>query len=180
MPFTKHYLRILHSLIERICLVIRYVIYCICACITHISVTMVSFINNVMAVANSLNLMHATISTLAITMITISIINIIIITIIITIFIITIIIMTLALSIYLCTGLQSWHRYMDDTFVVPHFDENNFKKFHIDAVDPNIKFTKVNISDNRLSFLDCLGTIDTDRSLSVTVFLRLCFTGRTI
>ena len=31
-------------------------------------------------------------------------------------------------------------------------------------------FTQVNISDNRLSFWDCLVTIDTDRTLSVTVF----------
>ena len=31
MSFTKHYLKILHSLIELFILVIRYVIYCICA-----------------------------------------------------------------------------------------------------------------------------------------------------
>ena len=41
---------------------------------------------------------------------------------------------------------------------------------HINAVDPNIMFTQVNISDNRLSSLDCLVTIDTDRTLSVAVF----------
>ena len=33
----------------------------------------------------------------------------------------------LALSTYLCTGLQSWHRYVDDTFVVRHSDENEKK-----------------------------------------------------
>ena len=42
--------------------------------------------------------------------------------------------------------------------------------FKGNTVDPNIQFTLVNISDNRLSFWDCLVTIDTDHTLSVTVF----------
>ena len=42
--------------------------------------------------------------------------------------------------------------------------------FHIDAVDPNILFAQVDISDICLSFLDCLVTIDTDRTLSIAVF----------
>ena len=74
----------------------------------------------------------------------------------------------LALSTYSYTGLQSWHRYVDDTFVVLLSDEND-QEIHINAEAPNIKFTQVNISDNRLSFWDCLVTIDTDRTLSVTV-----------
>ena len=41
---------------------------------------------------------------------------------------------------------------------------------HINEVDPNIQITQVNISDNRLSFLDCLVTIDTDLTLSITIF----------
>ena len=76
----------------------------------------------------------------------------------------------LALSAYLCTKPQSWYRYVDDTFVVFHSDEDDKKCHHIYSVDPNIKFAQVNISDIRLSFLDCLVTIDTDRTLSVTVF----------
>ena len=49
----KHYLKMLHSVIELICLVIRHVICRICAWIAYISVTMVSFINNVIAVKGS-------------------------------------------------------------------------------------------------------------------------------
>ena len=41
---------------------------------------------------------------------------------------------------------------------------------HINTVDPNIMFAQVNISDSRLSFLDCLVTIDTGRTLYMTVF----------
>ena len=76
----------------------------------------------------------------------------------------------LAPSAYLYTGLQSWNRYVDGTFEALHSDENVKKTCHINAVDPNIKFTEVNISDNRLSLLDYLVTIYTDRTLSVTVF----------
>ena len=66
----------------------------------------------------------------------------------------------LAMSAYLDTGLQSWYRYVDDTFVVLHSDENYFyKNCHINTVGLNIKFSQVDISDNRLSFLDCLVTI---------------------
>ena len=68
------------------------------------------------------------------------------------------------LSTYLTTGLLTWYRYVDDTFVVLHSDENDKFFRHINAVDLNIQFTQVNISDNRLSFLDCLLTIDTDRT----------------
>ena len=59
---------------------------------------------------------------------------------------------------------------MDDTFIVLQSDENDKKIRSINAVDPNIKLAQVYISDNRLSSLDCLVTIDTDRTLSVTVF----------
>ena len=76
----------------------------------------------------------------------------------------------LAPSTYLYIGLQSWYRYMDGTFAALHADENNKKFRHINAVDPNIKLTHVNISHYRLSFLDCLVTIDTDRTLSVAVY----------
>ena len=75
----------------------------------------------------------------------------------------------LALSAYLYTGLQSWYRYVDYTFVVLHSDEK-YVFCHINAVDPNILFAQVDISDISLSFLDCLVTIDTDRTLSVAVF----------
>ena len=76
----------------------------------------------------------------------------------------------LALSAYLYTCLQSWHRYVDDAFVAFHSYENDKKNRHINAVDPDIQFTQANISDYRLSFLDCLVSFDTDRILSVTFF----------
>ena len=59
---------------------------------------------------------------------------------------------------------------MNDTFVVLHCDENDKCFHHINTVDPNIKLTKVNMSDNRLCFLNCLVTIDTDCTFAVTVF----------
>ena len=59
---------------------------------------------------------------------------------------------------------------MDDTFVKLHSDENAKFLRHIDAVDLNIQFALVNISDNKLSFSDCLVTINTDRTLSVYIF----------
>ena len=68
----------------------------------------------------------------------------------------------LALSTYLCTGLQSWHR-----FVVLHSDENDKCFRHINAIDPNIKFTQVNILSSR----DCLVTIDTGRTISGNCFV---------
>ena len=58
---------------------------------------------------------------------------------------------------------------MDDTFVVLHSDENEIFPRHINAFHPNIQFTRINISDNRLSFFGCLVAIDIDRTLSVTV-----------
>ena len=33
----------------------------------------------------------------------------------------------LALTTYLCTGLESWNRYVDDTFIVLHSDEDKKK-----------------------------------------------------
>ena len=57
---------------------------------------------------------------------------------------------------------------MNDTFVVPHSDENDKCFHHINTVDPKIKLTQVNMSDNRLSFLNCLVTIDTDCTFAVS------------
>ena len=59
---------------------------------------------------------------------------------------------------------------MDDVFVVFHSDEKATFFQHVNAVDLNIHLTQVNISDNKLSLLDCLVTIDTDRTLSVAAF----------
>ena len=67
---------------------------------------------------------------------------------------------------------------MDDTFVVPHSDENEKFGRHINAVDLNIQLTQVNISNIRLSSMDCLMTIDTDRTLSVTDFQKDTYTDQ--
>ena len=110
MSFTKHYLRILHSLIEVICLVIRYVIYRICAWITHFSYNgqlyqqchgcpMTSPVSPIVS-----NLYMEQFE-------------------------------NLALSTYLYTGLQYWNRYVDDRFVVFHSDENDKFICHIIAVE---------------------------------------------
>ena len=58
---------------------------------------------------------------------------------------------------------------MDDAFVVLHSEENTIFFRHNNAVDTYIQLTQVNISDNKLSFLHCLLTIDTDRILSMMV-----------
>ena len=57
----------------------------------------------------------------------------------------------LSVSTYLYTGLQSWHIYVDDTFVVLHSDENDTFIRHINAFHPNIQITQVNISNKGLS-----------------------------
>ena len=59
---------------------------------------------------------------------------------------------------------------MDETFVVLHSDENDKFLRHINTVDPNIKLAQVDIYDNRLSFLNCFVTIDTDHTLSANIF----------
>ena len=58
----------------------------------------------------------------------------------------------LVLSTYSNTELQSWNRYVDDTFVVLHSDENDALLRHINAVDPKIQLNQVNFSNNGLFF----------------------------
>ncbi|XP_072027783.1 uncharacterized protein [Amphiura filiformis] len=74
-----------------------------------------------------------------------------------------------ALSSYPRSPPSKWYRYVDDTWVIVKFSE--FDKFfaHINQVDNNIKFTQEGLTDNKLPFLDCLVTVNQDRTRSESV-----------
>lgn len=63
-----------------------------------------------------------------------------------------------------------WLRYVDDTFVA--LDKNEANRFlgHLNSQDPDIKFTKERCTNNLLPFLDCLVKINSDGSLSTSVY----------
>ena len=63
-----------------------------------------------------------------------------------------------------------WFRYVDDTWVKIRSDEVEPFTAHINSVDRNIKFTREDVKDNVLPFLDCEVCIEQDRSLSVGVY----------
>ena len=70
------------------------------------------------------------------------------------------------------TGItpRLWLRYVDDTFVIIKKEEKDQFFTHINSVDPNIKFTQEEISNNKLAFLDAQVNIKQDRTLSCTVY----------
>ena len=66
---------------------------------------------------------------------------------------------------YLATGLDLWTtRVKIKTQEVQAFTE------HIFSTDSNIKFTREDVRNNRLAFLDCAAHIDEDRSLHIGVY----------
>ena len=75
-----------------------------------------------------------------------------------------------ALSSYPGSPPSKWYRYVDDTWVIVKFSELDNFFTHINQVDNNIKFTQEGLTDNKLPFLDCLVTVNQDRTLSVSVF----------
>jgi len=75
-----------------------------------------------------------------------------------------------ALSSYTGTPPSTWYRYVDDTWVIIKSTELNAFFAHLNKIDNNIKFTQEGLADNKLPFLDCLVSVNQDRSLSVSVF----------
>ena len=69
------------------------------------------------------------------------------------------------------TPPRSWHRYVDDTFVI--HKEVNKQGFlqHINSVDPAVKFTvEDNKEDGSIPFLDTIVKPEVDGTLSITVY----------
>ncbi len=74
-----------------------------------------------------------------------------------------------ALDSYPGTKPRVWKRHVDDTFVIINNSELSTFFEHINNVDPNIKFTKEEASDNQLPFLDSGAKIEPNRKLSSNV-----------
>ena len=84
----------------------------------------------------------------------------------------------LALTSFDGIGPSKWFRYVDDTWVL--IKQSELDKFfdHINNIDPNIKFTQEGLSDHKLAFLDCLVSIEKDRTLSVFVYRKQTHTDQ--
>ncbi|XP_071344169.1 uncharacterized protein [Trachinotus anak] len=63
-----------------------------------------------------------------------------------------------------------WFRYVDDTWVKIKTKEKQAFTEHINSVDQNIKFTREDVMDNSLPFLDCDVHMKKDRSLHIGVY----------
>ncbi|XP_070401572.1 uncharacterized protein [Nothobranchius furzeri] len=63
-----------------------------------------------------------------------------------------------------------WYRYVDDTWVKIKTQEVESFTTHINAVDKNIKFTRENIKDNCLPFLDCAVHFEENGNLNIEVY----------
>ena len=75
-----------------------------------------------------------------------------------------------ALSSYPGIKPRLWVRFVDDTCVIIRRSElENFFKF-LNNLDDNIKFTQEPCKDNKLPFLDCLISVESDGTLSTTVY----------
>ena len=67
--------------------------------------------------------------------------------------------------------LSLWLRFVDDTFVINKVEHNQQLLQHVNNQDPHIQFTVEEPSqDGTLPFLDTLGTIDPNNTLSTTVY----------
>ena len=77
-----------------------------------------------------------------------------------------------ALSCYSGVRPRLWLRYVHDTFVVLEKSENSRFLCHLNSLDPNIKFTQEQCTNNMLPFLDCLVKINSNGSLSTSVFCK--------
>ena len=83
-----------------------------------------------------------------------------------------------ALSTYRGTAPSKWFRYVDDTWVVIKQNELDCFFDHINQVDPHIKFTQEGLKENKLAFLDCLVSVEEDRSLTVSVYRKATHTDQ--
>ncbi len=84
----------------------------------------------------------------------------------------------LALSTFPSTPPSKWFRYVDDTWILIKLSELEQFFRHINQVDQHIKFTQEGLTDNKLAFLDCLVTVQEDRSLSVSVYRKQTHTDQ--
>ncbi|XP_072017480.1 uncharacterized protein [Amphiura filiformis] len=84
----------------------------------------------------------------------------------------------IALSSFPGIAPSRWYRYVDDTFII--IKSNELDRFfnHINQIDPHIKFTQEGLSDNKLAFLDCLVSVEVDRSLTVSVYRKQTHTDQ--
>ena len=72
-----------------------------------------------------------------------------------------------ALNSYKGTPPSHWFRYEEDTWVkIKTQDLQPFTK-HINSVDKNIKFTREDVKDSHLPFLDCDVHFHEDRNLHI-------------
>ena len=63
-----------------------------------------------------------------------------------------------------------WLRYVDDTFVILHKDEQVSFFNYINSVDSNIKFTQEECRNRSLPFLDCLVSVDDRNQFQTKVY----------
>ena len=83
-----------------------------------------------------------------------------------------------ALNSYQGTPPSHWFRYVDDTWVKIKIQDLHPFTEHINSVDKNIKFTREDVKDNHLPFLDCNVHIDEDRSLQSGLYMKPTHTNR--
>ncbi len=63
-----------------------------------------------------------------------------------------------------------WLRFVDDTFIILSWSELESIFKYINEIDPNIKFTQEECANGKLAFLDSLVDLNSDRTLSSTVY----------
>ncbi|XP_041430610.1 LOW QUALITY PROTEIN: uncharacterized protein LOC121397622 [Xenopus laevis] len=75
-----------------------------------------------------------------------------------------------ALLTFQGTTPTHWFRYVDDTWVTIRSNEVAAFTEHINSVDNNIKFTREDVHENKLAFLDCLICIQEGGNLKTEVY----------
>ncbi|KAG8444735.1 hypothetical protein GDO86_009779 [Hymenochirus boettgeri] len=75
-----------------------------------------------------------------------------------------------ALNTFKGIAPSHWFRYVDDTWVKIHQKEVQAFTEHINVVDQNIKFTREEVQNNKLAFLDCLVEVKENGKLEVEVY----------
>ncbi len=83
-----------------------------------------------------------------------------------------------ALNSFRGTAPSHWFRYVDDTWVKIKTQEVQAFTEHINSVDKNIKFTREDVEDNGLPFLDCDVHIGEDGSLHIGVYRKATHTDQ--
>ncbi|XP_072178296.1 uncharacterized protein [Diadema setosum] len=77
---------------------------------------------------------------------------------------------TTVLSTYSRHRPRIWLRYVDDTFVILHEEESVSFFGHINSLDTHISFTQETCKDEYLAFLDVEVHVDSDGTLSTSVY----------